>query len=113
MTAGRWADGCARWPATSSRRRRTRPTEVALDQQTLIDGQDEFSDVEAAEVINTMLRLLPRVHRDVFTEVYLRDRSVADVAVDLGIPPGTVKSRCHYARRHLQASFPAFVGTTT
>ncbi|WP_460446841.1 sigma factor-like helix-turn-helix DNA-binding protein [Angustibacter aerolatus] len=34
--------------------------------------------------------------------LYLRDQSVAQVADELGLPPGTVKSRSFYALRKLR-----------
>lgn len=36
-------------------------------------------------------------HRRAIVEVFVRDRPYADVAEDLGVPVGTVRSRVHYA----------------
>jgi RNA polymerase sigma-70 factor, ECF subfamily len=41
-------------------------------------------------------------HRTVLVECYYRGRSVAEAAAELNIPPGTVKSRVHYALRALR-----------
>jgi RNA polymerase sigma-70 factor, ECF subfamily len=38
----------------------------------------------------------------VIIETVLRDRSPAEVAAELGIPAGTVRSRVHYALRSLR-----------
>ena len=46
-------------------------------------------------------RLSP-VHRQVLVECFYQGRSVAEAATRLGIPPGTVKSRTHYALRSLR-----------
>jgi RNA polymerase sigma-70 factor, ECF subfamily len=35
--------------------------------------------------------------------LYYRGRSVAEAAKELGVPPGTVKSRSYYALRALRA----------
>ena len=45
---------------------------------------------------------LLRKHREVLVECFYRGRSVAEAAVVLGIPTGTVKSRTHYAVRALR-----------
>jgi RNA polymerase sigma-70 factor (ECF subfamily) len=42
--------------------------------------------------------------REVWRLLYVEDRPVAEVAALLGIPPGTVKSRAHRARRLLRAA---------
>src|SRR6266480_8152369 len=42
--------------------------------------------------------------REVWRLLYVEDRPVAEVAVLLGVPPGTVKSRAHRARRRLRAA---------
>ena len=44
----------------------------------------------------------PQDHRAVLFECYHRGASVAEAAATLGIPPGTVKSRTHYALRSLR-----------
>ena len=45
------------------------------------------------------LRRLSPDHRSVLVEIRLRGRSVAEVAAEMGVPTGTVKSRMHYALR--------------
>lgn len=55
-------------------------------------------------LLGAMDRLTPE-HRAVLTELYYRQRSVSEAADALGIPPGTVRSRSHYALRALRASF--------
>lgn len=45
------------------------------------------------------LRRISDDHRRVLVEVYYRGRPYAEVAHDLGIPEGTVKSRVYYALR--------------
>jgi RNA polymerase sigma-70 factor, ECF subfamily len=41
---------------------------------------------------------------EVLRLMYVEDRPVAEVAAILGVPPGTVKSRAHRARRRLRAA---------
>jgi RNA polymerase sigma-70 factor (ECF subfamily) len=48
------------------------------------------------------LRTLSVEHRDVLLECYFRGSTVAEAAAALGVPPGTVKSRAHYALRALR-----------
>lgn len=49
-------------------------------------------------VEEALARLTP-AHRTVIIELYLRGRTVEEVARMVGIPPGTVKSRAFYAMR--------------
>jgi RNA polymerase sigma-70 factor (ECF subfamily) len=48
--------------------------------------------------------------REVWRLMYEQDRPVAEVAELLGVPPGTVKSRAHRARRLLRAALRAAEG---
>ena len=48
------------------------------------------------------MRQLTSSHRQVLNETILRDQTVSQAAVALGIPVGTVKSRVHYALRVLE-----------
>ncbi len=66
---------------------------TGIDAEDLVLLRDEL--VEALAVLG------PR-HRSVIIETVLRDRSPADVAAELGIPAGTVRSRVHYALRSLR-----------
>lgn len=60
------------------------------------DAADEVLD--AAEVA-WMLERLPAPCREVLTLRYLNDLSHAEIALILGVPVGTVRSRLHYATR--------------
>jgi len=53
------------------------------------------------QLVDALEDLAPR-HRSVIVETVLRDRSHAEVAEELGIPSGTVRSRVHYALRRLR-----------
>lgn len=54
------------------------------------------------QLVVAALRTLSPEHRDVILECYFRGSSVAEASASLGIPPGTVKSRTHYALRALR-----------
>ena len=41
-------------------------------------------------------------HRDALVLLFKEDRSIAEAAGVLGVPAGTVKSRCHYVMRALR-----------
>jgi len=64
-------------------------------------------DIDAAILgwqVEEALRRLSEDHRHVLIEVRFRGRTLADVAGELGVPVGTVKSRIHYALRALRLS---------
>lgn len=50
---------------------------------------------------------LPGPQRRVLTEVFYRDRSAAETARILQIPPGTVRSRTFYGLRALRHALAA------
>jgi RNA polymerase sigma-70 factor (ECF subfamily) len=62
------------------------------------------------ELVVAALRTLSPEHRDVILECYFRGSSVAEAAQTLGIPPGTVKSRTHYALRALRLALEEMGG---
>jgi RNA polymerase sigma-70 factor (ECF subfamily) len=85
------------------RRREARVGEVVTD--VLPEPPTELNEadraVEAWTIAEALERLSPS-HREVLVECFYRGRSVAEAAVVLGVPPGTVKSRTHYAVRALR-----------
>jgi RNA polymerase sigma-70 factor (ECF subfamily) len=85
------------------RRREARVGEVVTDALPEHRGELDEADraVEAWTIAEALARLSP-AHREVLVECFYRGRSVAEVASLLGVPPGTVKSRTHYAVRALR-----------
>ncbi len=65
--------------------------------------QDHADAVVATAYLMPALRRLTAEHRDVIFELYYRRSTVTEAARSIGIPPGTVKSRAHYAIRALRA----------
>jgi RNA polymerase sigma-70 factor (ECF subfamily) len=57
--------------------------------------------LDAWLVADALVELSPE-HRAVVVGAYYRGRSVAEMAAEHGVPPGTVKSRMHYALRALR-----------
>ena len=52
--------------------------------------------------VHQALDQLELVHREVLVLQFLEDMSIAEIASVLDCPPGTVKSRLHYAKRALR-----------
>jgi len=48
------------------------------------------------------LQKLSGEHRDALVEVHYRGRPYRDVAIELGVPVGTVKSRVYYALKAMR-----------
>ena len=65
-------------------------------------GPDEFDRALLAWQIEEALRRIGDAHRRVVIETYFRRRPYAEVAAELGVPEGTVKSRVYYALRALR-----------
>jgi RNA polymerase sigma-70 factor (ECF subfamily) len=101
--AGPWLYTVARNIAISSyhRKRESRPQEAPIAGAfPIVDS--ELDRVLDATELKTALLQLDLEHRDTIIQLYYFHRSVADVAVTLNIPPGTVRSRAFYALRELR-----------
>jgi RNA polymerase sigma-70 factor (ECF subfamily) len=84
------------------RARRARPQETQLDDDLALAG-GQGVDASIDEVgVREAVAALPGPQRQVLTEIYYRDRSVAETARILRIPPGTVQSRTFYGLRALR-----------
>jgi RNA polymerase sigma-70 factor (ECF subfamily) len=73
--------------------------EIADDSPAPPDEQTTFDNVES---IHRVLDCLSLSHREVLTLFFLQDLSVNAIAQLLAVPPGTVKSRLHHAKRALR-----------
>jgi RNA polymerase sigma-70 factor, ECF subfamily len=62
------------------------------------------------DLVVAAMRTLSPEHRDVILECYFRGSTVAEAAATLGVPPGTVKSRTHYALRALKIAIEEMGG---
>ena len=94
------------WRTARSRRERVTdaPPEVAVD-----DAADRELD---RQLVSAAMQFLSAEHRAVLYECYFRGSSVAQAAETLGIPPGTVKSRTHYALRALRLALDEMGGAS-
>jgi RNA polymerase sigma-70 factor (ECF subfamily) len=67
--------------------------------------------VVEAFILAEAIKQLKPIHREALIECFYRGRSVADAAARLGVPPGTVKARTHYAMRALRLSLTEVAGS--
>ncbi|EKF25954.1 RNA polymerase sigma factor, sigma-70 family protein [Mycolicibacterium hassiacum DSM 44199] len=84
------------------RRNRIQPTTGLLDDHCPVG--DPTPHVDTAIVVEHALLRLPLDQRAAVVAVDMQGYSVADAAQLLGVPEGTVKSRCARARRKLAAA---------
>ena len=73
--------------------------------ETLADrksASSERNQADSSESLVEALRRLPPDQQELLTLKYSAELSVVEIAVVLGIPTGTVKSRLHYIREHLR-----------
>lgn len=83
------------------RAQRARPEVPAAEPPTIPAADDTDAVLQSWVVAEALGRLSPD-HRRVLVECFYCGRSVAEAADRLGVPPGTVKSRTHYALRALR-----------
>nr|WP_267464440.1 RNA polymerase sigma factor SigM [Nocardia farcinica] len=86
------------------RRNKTRRT-VSFAPESLperTEERDAFAELEMSLVVDRALFSLPPDQRTALVAVDLEGYSVADAAAMLGVPEGTIKSRCARARQRLQ-----------
>jgi RNA polymerase sigma-70 factor, ECF subfamily len=79
------------------RARRSRPPEVTAELIDLTTTDDELDAALDAIVVADALRTLSPEHRAVLVDSYFRGQTAKQIAEARGIPPGTVRSRMHYA----------------
>jgi RNA polymerase sigma-70 factor (ECF subfamily) len=90
------------------RARNRRPPVATLNGARTEPATASHEDVVVLrDELSSALATLPADHRAVVVETVLRGRPHADVAAELGIPSGTVRSRRHYALRRLREAIEA------
>ncbi|MDR3617883.1 MAG: sigma-70 family RNA polymerase sigma factor [Paludisphaera borealis] len=97
-----WLYAVARNNAMSHHRKAYARDRVLDATATVATRVDDQARVEVADFVHHGLALLGEGDREILTLFFLRDLSVNDVAEVLGIPPGTVKSRLHKAKKSLR-----------
>lgn len=74
-------------------------------------GAPDLTDrIADRQLVVAAMRTLSPEHREVIAECYFRGSTVTQAAATLGIPPGTVKSRSHYALRALRLAIEELGG---
>jgi RNA polymerase sigma-70 factor (ECF subfamily) len=84
------------------RARRARPAEVGAESLEQLPASNELDRAMESWQVAEAFRALSPEHRAALVETYYLGRSVAEAATNLGIPPGTVKSRVYYGLRALK-----------
>jgi RNA polymerase sigma-70 factor (ECF subfamily) len=74
----------------------TEPTSSSETESGALDCA--FLAFDDAEQVHHALDQLPLAQREALTLYFLQDLTIDEIAQVLGVPPGTVKSRLHYAK---------------
>ena len=85
------------------RYRQVRPVEPVADPGARMVSADPAEQVVTRVDLFRALDRLPPGHRRVLVEIFFRSRTISEVATQLSIPLGTVKSRLYYGLRQLRA----------
>ena len=97
-------DAARRSAATSS-------PQVPADPDAVVSGLDPVPDpsdrVVVRWLVDSALAGLSPAHRHAVVETHLRDRPSHQVAAELGIPVGTLRSRVFYALREMRSTLAA------
>jgi RNA polymerase sigma-70 factor (ECF subfamily) len=101
-----WLLAIARYKALAAMRRRPESQlgndEFLLAIEDPADNPEECLDKQVrGAAIRLCLKRLSPAHREVIDLVYYHGKSVSEVSEIVGIPPGTVKTRMHYARSRM------------
>ena len=84
---------------------RIRRPPLASGQATENEAAAGINDIDLLILRSQLRQALSRLgahHRDAVVGTVLRDRSYADLAAELGISPGTLRTRVHYGLRRLR-----------
>ncbi len=106
-TAAAWIFAIARNQRIDAFRRDRRPEfdpkDPAFRSDSLPDGEQALAAQERADAVQAALSVLSEDQREVLRLSFYEGESYQAIAIRLGIPPGTVKSRARLAFRKLRA----------
>lgn len=90
--------------AAIARLRRPEFFQLTSEAQQICDdrGEDPIVGLEDAERVHHALDQLPLLQREALTLFFLHELTLEQMAVLLGVPVGTVKSRLHYAKQAMR-----------
>ncbi len=83
---------------------RARAARPALAESGVEPVVEPFDEALLAWQVEEAMRRIGEQHRRVLVETYYRGRPYAEVARELGVPEGTVKSRVYYGLRALRVA---------
>lgn len=86
----------------ASRARAARPQLADADLPEVPAPERPLEQLLVGLQVEEALRRLSDEHRTVLVEVHLRDRPATEVATELGVPVGTVRSRVYYGLKALR-----------
>jgi RNA polymerase sigma-70 factor, ECF subfamily len=72
------------------------------DENAPADGLSDIDLLILRSELRDALSSIGAHHRDAVVETILRDRPYADVSAELGVDPGTLRTRVHYGLRRLR-----------
>ena len=108
-----WLVGIARNKCMDYLRRKYRRSEVPLEDADRLSVTPHFARFHDSPVLDTLERLSPQ-DQQILRLCYWQQIPQQEIARQLGIPLGTVKSRLHHARERFRAAFPVKMkGETT
>jgi RNA polymerase sigma-70 factor (ECF subfamily) len=105
-----WLFTVARHIVIDQWRSASRRPEVLSDRVPEQTVQDAVRKILDRQLVRAALQTLSVEHRQALFECYFRGASIAEAADTLGVPPGTVKSRTHYALRALRQAVDGLGG---
>jgi len=83
---------------------RARSVRPAVAEGGIEPSVDPLDEALLAWQVEEAMRRIGDEHRRVLVETYYRARPYAEVAAELGVPEGTVKSRVYYGLRALRVA---------
>lgn len=97
-----WLFSATRRRAIDHLRRRRREGELFADEAYEGAAEDEPEPRFDASVLDAMLADLPAPQREVLLLRYRDDMTYSEIAVIVGCPVGTVRTRLHHAKRRVR-----------